>query len=80
MIDATTGRVAREHGATPAQVALAWALARGHAVIPSSTRRVNLESNLRARDLILSAHDLAAIDALDRGERLVDPDFASRWD
>jgi len=80
MIDATIGRIAREHGATPAQVALAWALARGHAAIPSSTRRANLESNLRARDLILSAHDLAAIDALDRGERLVDPDFAPCWD
>ena len=57
-----------------------WALARGHAVIPSSTRRANLASNLRARGLILSAHDLAAIDALDRSERLVDPGFAPRWD
>jgi 2,5-diketo-D-gluconate reductase B len=80
MIEPTIGRIAREHGATPAQVALAWALARGHAVIPSSTRRVNLESNLRARELILSAHDLAAIDGLERGERLVSPDFAPKWD
>jgi 2,5-diketo-D-gluconate reductase B len=80
MEDATIGRIARERGATPAQVALAWAMARGHAVIPSSTRRANLESNLRARELILSVHDLAAIDALDRGERLVSPDFAPPWD
>jgi 2,5-diketo-D-gluconate reductase B len=80
MTEPTIVRIARERGATPAQVALAWALARGHAVIPSSTRRVNLESNLRARELILSAQDLAAIDALDRGERLVNPDFAPRWD
>jgi 2,5-diketo-D-gluconate reductase B len=80
MEDATIRRIATAHDATPAQVALAWAMAKGHAVIPSSTRRANLESNLRARDLILSTQDLAAIDALDRGERLVDPDFAPRWD
>jgi 2,5-diketo-D-gluconate reductase B len=80
MGDPAIARIAREHGATAAQVALAWAMARGHAVIPSSTRRANLESNLQARELILSAHDLAAIDALDRGERLVSPDFAPRWD
>jgi 2,5-diketo-D-gluconate reductase B len=80
MDDATIARIARAHGATPAQVALAWSMAKGYAVIPSSTRRANLESNLRARDLILSAADIVAIDALDRGERLVSPDFAPRWD
>jgi 2,5-diketo-D-gluconate reductase B len=80
MDDATILRIAREHGATPAQVALAWAMAKGYAVIPSSTKRANLESNLRAPDLILSSRDIAAIDALDRGERLVSPDFAPDWD
>jgi 2,5-diketo-D-gluconate reductase B len=80
MDDATIIRIAREHGATPAQVALAWAMAKGYAVIPSSTKRTNLDSNLRARDLILSIRDIAAIDALDRGERLVSPDFAPAWD
>jgi 2,5-diketo-D-gluconate reductase B len=80
MDDATILHIAHEHGATPAQVALAWAMAKGHAVIPSSTKRANLESNLRARDLILSSRNIAAIDALDRGERLVSPDFAPDWD
>ena len=80
MDDATISSIARAHGATPAQVALAWSMAKGYAVIPSSTQRVNLESNLRARDLILSQQDLVAIDALDRGERLVSPDFAPQWD
>jgi 2,5-diketo-D-gluconate reductase B len=55
-------------------------MAKGYAVIPSSTKRANLDSNLRARDLVLSSRDIAAIDALDRGERLVNPDFAPRWD
>jgi 2,5-diketo-D-gluconate reductase B len=80
MTDPTIARIAQAHRATPAQVALAWAMAKGYAVIPSSTKRANLESNLRARDLILSREDIAAIDALDRGERLVSPDFAPNWD
>jgi len=80
MDDATIARIAQVHGATPAQVALAWAMAKGYAVIPSSTKRANLESNLRARDLILSRQDIADIDALDRDERLVSPDFAPAWD
>lgn len=66
--------------ATPAQVALAWSLAKGHAVIPSSTRRANLAANLAAATLVLAPADIAAIDALDRGERLVSPDFAPAWD
>lgn len=80
MGDATIARIAQVHGATPAQVALAWAMAKGYAVIPSSTKRANLESNLQARDLILSRQDIADIDALDRDERLVSPDFAPAWD
>jgi 2,5-diketo-D-gluconate reductase B len=64
-------------------VALAWLMAKGHAVIPSSTRRENLASNLAAAHLVLAPQDAAAIDALDSvdgGGRLVNPDFAPRWD
>jgi 2,5-diketo-D-gluconate reductase B len=78
--DATIARIARERDATPAQVALAWSMAKGYAVIPSSTRRANLAGNLRARDVVLTPQDIAAIDALERDERLVDPEFAPRWD
>ncbi|PRD39538.1 UNVERIFIED_CONTAM: dkgB [Trichonephila clavipes] len=73
--------VAARHGATPAQVALAWALHQGHAVIPSSTRRANLESNLGALTLRLDADDMTALAALDRNERLADPEgIAPAWD
>ncbi|MET1114421.1 MAG: 2,5-didehydrogluconate reductase DkgB [Comamonas sp.] len=73
--------IAQANGATPAQVTLAWALARGFAVIPSSTQRVNLAGNLAARALRLSAAELAQIDAMDRGQRLVDPEgLAPQWD
>jgi len=72
--------IAQRLDATPAQVALAWSLAKGHAVIPSSTKRANLAANLKAPALALAAEDIAAIDDLERGERLVSPDFAPVWD
>jgi 2,5-diketo-D-gluconate reductase B len=78
--DPVIGRIAARLNATAAQVTLSWLLARGYTVIPSSTRRENLASNLAARALVLGTEDLAAIDALDRGERLVSPDFAPDWD
>lgn len=44
--DPTLAGIAARHRATVAQVALAWAMQLGYAVIPSSTRRENLASNL----------------------------------
>lgn len=73
--------IAGRHQATPAQVALAWALQQGLAVIPSSTRRENLASNLEAARLHLTDEDLAQIATLDRGHRLANPDgIAPAWD
>lgn len=74
-------QIAQKHQATVAQVALAWALQLGYAVIPSSTRRENLASNLLARDLHLDADDMAKIAALDRNGREVNPPGLSPvWD
>lgn len=58
--------VAERHGATPAQVALAWVLAQGQHVvpIPGTKRRRWLEENAAAADLVLDADDLAALAAL----------------
>lgn len=79
--DSVLQRIAGKHGATAAQVALAWALQQGFSVIPSSTRRANLESNLKAQALRLDDEDLAAIAVLDRNERLASPDgIAPAWD
>lgn len=73
--------IAATHDATPAQVALAWAMQLGYAVIPSSTQRANLASNLAAVDLKLGDDDMARIAALERGERLIDPEsLAPLWD
>jgi aryl-alcohol dehydrogenase-like predicted oxidoreductase len=57
-------RIARELGAAPAQVALAWVLAQGDDVvpIPGTKRRRWLEQNVAASALVL---DRATLDALD---------------
>jgi aryl-alcohol dehydrogenase-like predicted oxidoreductase len=53
-------------GCTPAQLALAWVLARGEHVVPiPGTRRIaNLDDNLGALDVRLGAQDLADIEAV----------------
>ncbi|MGC4242667.1 MAG: 2,5-didehydrogluconate reductase DkgB [Herbaspirillum sp.] len=80
MEDATLLEIAARHGVSAAQVALAWSLQQGFAVIPSSTRRENLAANLQAQQLTLSEAEMQAIAALDRGERLANPGFAPQWD
>jgi len=73
--------IAQRHEATPAQVVLAWAMQLGYSVIPSSTKRENLASNLRAKTLQLTADDMAQIAALERNGREVSPDgLAPHWD
>lgn len=73
--------IAQKHNATPAQVILSWAMALGYAVIPSSTKRENLQSNLKAQTLELDEEDMAAIAKLDCNDRLVSPEgLAPKWD
>lgn len=79
--DPVIAAIAQRHQATPAQVALAWALQLGYSVIPSSTKRENLASNLLAQRLRLSEEDMARIAALERNGRQVDPaGLAPQWD
>jgi len=55
--------VARQRGATPAQVALAWLLRQeGTIVIPKASRAEHVRENRGALDLELTAEDLAALD------------------
>ena len=73
--DPVIGRVAKVHGATPAQVVIAWHLALGLVVLPKSVTRSRIVENLAAADLTLTEDDLAQIAPLDRGFRTgPDPD------
>lgn len=79
--DETIQSIARKHQTTPAQIVLAWAMQSGYSVIPSSTKRDNLASNMKAVKLTLDAEDMASISTLDRQQRLVSPEgLAPSWD
>jgi aryl-alcohol dehydrogenase-like predicted oxidoreductase len=64
-IAAKVAEIAGEKGITPAQLALAWILARGDDLvpIPGTKRRRYLEENAAAIDVELTDDDLARIDA-----------------
>ena len=66
--------VAAKHGATPAQVVIAWHLALGASVIPKAGDPTHLKENFAAQDLTLDADDIAAIDALDDPDGRIGPD------
>ncbi len=78
--DPTLRRIADEHGVTAAAISLAFLMAQGHIVIPASSDPERLRGNLAALDVTLSAEDIAAIRALDRTERFIDPDKSPDWD
>ena len=59
----TLAEVAARHGATPAQVALAWLLRQdGMIVIPKASKQEHVRENRAALDVKLTAEDLAALD------------------
>ena len=67
--------VAAKHGASPAQILLAWAIARGTSVIPKSVNAERMAQNLAAADLALDEDDMTTIGALDAGYRYIDGTF-----
>jgi aryl-alcohol dehydrogenase-like predicted oxidoreductase len=62
LVDAV-GRIAREKGVTPTQLALAWVLAQGPDIvpIPGTTRRTHLEEDAAALTVKLTTADLEAV-------------------
>ncbi|MFD6201453.1 aldo/keto reductase [Streptomyces rubiginosohelvolus] len=67
--------IAERHGKSPAQVVLRWHLQLGNIVIPKSVTPERIRQNIDVFDFELSAADLDAVAALDRGMRTgPDPD------
>ncbi|TFV70282.1 aldo/keto reductase [Blastococcus sp. CT_GayMR19] len=67
--------VAEQLGRTPAQVTLRWHVQRGDVIFPKSVQRSRMEENFAIFDFELDDAAMAAITALDRGERTgPDPD------
>jgi aryl-alcohol dehydrogenase-like predicted oxidoreductase len=61
---------AKRHGVTPAQIALAWLLARSKIMlpIPGTSRPEHLEENWASRSIQLSQHEVTSIAAAARAE------------
>lgn len=73
--DASILAIGEAHQVTAAQVILRWHLQRGRVIIPKSVTESRIVQNLDLFGFELSAEELAAIDALDRGGRTgPDPD------
>ncbi|ONG47335.1 2,5-didehydrogluconate reductase B [Pseudoroseomonas deserti] len=75
--------IGRKHGFSGLQVALAWLLRQEMVVaIPKASRRETQQGNLDALALLdrLDAADIAAIDAMPKDWRRVNPDFSPDWD
>ncbi|GJM30571.1 MAG: glyoxal reductase [Cyclobacteriaceae bacterium] len=67
--------ISKKYEKTPVQVALRWDLQHGVVTIPKSAQQQRIISNSEIFDFELSREDMAAIDQLDRGERVgPDPD------
>lgn len=67
--DPVIAGIARSHGRTSAQVMLRWHLQNSVVVIPKSTNPDRIVENSRIHDFVLTADDMAQIDALDTGTR-----------
>ena len=64
--------IAKRNGATPVQIALAWAMEKGIIVIPKATGRGHIEENFQADEVALSPDEIAEIDAFEGQKRLID--------
>jgi 2,5-diketo-D-gluconate reductase A len=65
----TLTAIAQSHGATAAQVVIAWHLALGNIVIPKSVTPARIAENFASTGLALTESDLAAIAAMENDTR-----------
>jgi 2,5-diketo-D-gluconate reductase B len=72
--------IAARHQATSEQVALAFEFAKGYIAIPTSGKPERIRSNFLATKLTLTDADIRAIEAVDRGQRMIDPAWGPDWD
>ena len=65
--DPVVTQIAEAHGASPAQVLIAWNLSLGNVVIPKSVTPERIISNFASLELTLTEDEIAQISALDKG-------------
>jgi D-xylose reductase len=69
----TIRSISSSHHKTPAQVILRWCTQRGIAVIPKTVSPQRLVENISVGDFDLTAEEINAISALDKGLRFNNP-------
>ena len=74
--DETIGKIAEAHGATPAQVVIAWHLAIGNVVFPKSVTPERIQENWDAQKLTLTPEEIEQINGLTRDNGRIGPDPA----
>ncbi|WP_368186468.1 aldo/keto reductase [Aestuariibius sp. HNIBRBA575] len=78
--DAPFVAMASDLGITPAQLALAFLMAEGHVVIPSSSNPGRIAENFAAQDVSLTTDQIETLRSMDRGLRLVNGPWCPKWD
>lgn len=68
-------KIAEKHSATPGQILISWSVERGTAVIPKSTSKGHIISNLESEKIHLDSQDMEEIAKLDRHFRYVTGEF-----
>jgi len=72
--------IAQRHGATAAQVTLAYFMQMGRIVIPTSSKAERITENYGALKVTLTKEDMVAMAGCDRNERYIAPDWGPNWD
>ncbi|WP_320188396.1 aldo/keto reductase (plasmid) [Agrobacterium rosae] len=78
--DPVLAAIAEKHGVTTATVSLAFLMAEGHVVIPSSANTQRLKDNWAAGGITLSADEMERIRRVDRANRMINPAKSPAWD
>lgn len=65
--------LAEDYGKSAGQIALKWAIQRGTAVIPKSTKAERIAENINIFDFVLKQRDFERINTLNKNKRFNDP-------
>jgi 2,5-diketo-D-gluconate reductase B len=74
--DPVLSKIAADHGTSEAAVSLAWLREHGVTAIPKATGETHIAENFRSLRVDLDPAEMERIDAIERTDRKVDPEFA----
>jgi len=73
LVDPILKEISTAHGKTPAQIALRWAVQRGTAIIPKSTKVERMVENISLFDFELTEEQMGKISGMNQRRRFNDP-------